>query len=126
MGLARVLRRGNDARVEPLHLDSALAGLRRLLERIAGPDVDVVVEIDAGLPPVRFPSAAFRLVVVELVRVASETIADVGRIAVHASAGPGSVVLTVADSGPARMADELPRASEGFHATKGRGASAEA
>ena len=125
MGLARVLRRGNDARVDPLHLDSALAGLRRLLERIAGPDVDVVVEIDAGLPPVRFQSAAFRLVVVELVRVASETVVDRGRIAVHASAEPGSVVLTVADSGPGRAREDLPRALDAFHATKGRGAGAE-
>jgi signal transduction histidine kinase len=107
-------------------VDSALADLRRLLGRIAGPGIDLVVEVEAGLPPVRFPVGAFRLVVVELVRVASETIVDRGRIAVHASAEPGSVLLTVADSGPERAGDELPRAFEPFHAVESRGASAEA
>jgi C4-dicarboxylate-specific signal transduction histidine kinase len=107
-------------------VDSALADLRRLLGRIAGPDVDLVVEVEACLPPVRFRVGAFRLVVIELVRAASETIVDRGRIAVHASAKPGSVLLTVADSGPARACVELPGAFEPFHATKSRGASAEA
>jgi signal transduction histidine kinase len=111
--------------VEPLRVDSALADLRRLLGRIAGPDIDLVVEVEAGLPPVRFPVGALRLVVVELVRVASETIVDRGRIAVRASAAPGSVLLTVADSGPERAGDELPRAFESFHAVGSRGASAE-
>ena len=67
-------------------MDSALADLRRLLTRIAGPDVDLVVEVDAGLPPVRFPTTAFRHLVIELVQAASVAIVDRGRIAVRASA----------------------------------------
>jgi len=109
-----------------LDVDSALARLRRLLGRIAGPGVDLVVECEDGLPPVRFDAGAFRLLVVELVRVASEAIVDRGRIAVRAAAEPGSVVLTVADSGPSGSPNELPRPSDPFHTATGRGASAEA
>jgi signal transduction histidine kinase len=109
-----------------LNVDSALAHLRRLLGRIAGPGVDLVVECEDGLPPVRFDAGSFRLLVVELVRVASEAIVDRGRIAVRAASQPGWVVLTVADSGPGGSFDELPRPSDPFHAATGRGASAEA
>ena len=107
-------------------MDSALARLRRLLGRIAGPGVDLVVECEDGLPPVRFHPGAFRLLVVELVRVASEAMVDRGRIAVRAAAQADCVVLTVADSGPGGPLDELPRPSDHFHTAVGRGASAEA
>jgi signal transduction histidine kinase len=100
--------------------------LRRLLGRIAGPHVDLVVDVEDGLPPVRFDPGALRFVVVELVRSASTAIVDHGRIAVRASSEPGSVLLTVADSGPGRTDDELPGAFEPFHVSKSRGASAEA
>jgi two-component system, cell cycle sensor histidine kinase and response regulator CckA len=110
--------------MEPLRVDHALKDLRRLLGRIAGPDVDFVVDVEDGLPPVRFDRGAFRSVVVELVRTASAAIVDHGRIAVRASSGPGSVVLTVADSGPGRPDDELPGPFELFHASKSRGAGA--
>ena len=106
-------------------MDSALAHLRRLLGRIAGPGVDLVVECEDGLPPVRFDAGAFRLLVVELVRVASEAM-DEGRIAVRAATGPGCVRLTIADSGPGGTVDALPRPSDPFHVVPGRGASAEA
>jgi C4-dicarboxylate-specific signal transduction histidine kinase len=111
--------------VEPLYVDSALADLRRLLARIAGPDVDLVVDADAGLPPVRFPVSAFRHLVIELVRAGTEAIVDSGRIAVRASAGTGSVLLTIADSGSG-VDVELPGAFAPFHATNNRGASADA
>jgi signal transduction histidine kinase len=105
-------------------VDSALADLRRLLARIAGPDVDLVVEVDAELPPVCFPTGAFRHLVVELVRAGTEAIVDRGRIAVRASAAPDSVLLTIADSGPGVVDIELPGAAP-FHAMKSRGASAD-
>ena len=107
-------------------MDSALADLRRLLVRIAGPDVDLVLDVDAGLPPVCFPTSAFRHLVIELVQAASVAIVDRGRIAVRASAEPGSVLLTIADSGPGIGGVELPSAFAPFHATKSRGASADA
>jgi signal transduction histidine kinase len=109
-----------------LNVDSALANVRRLLGRIAGPGVDLVVECEDGLPPVRFDPGAFRLLVVELVRVASEAMDDVGRIAVRACARAEYVVLTIADSGPNGAVDTLPRLSDPFHVAHGRGASAEA
>src|SRR5258708_32596433 len=108
--------------MEPLDVDSALARLRRLLGRIAGPGVDLVVECEDGLPPVRFDAGAFRLLVVELVRVASESMDDEGRIAVRATTGPRFVRLTVAHSGPGGLVDALPRLSDPFHLVPGRGA----
>ena len=107
-------------------MDSALARLRRLLGRIAGPGVDLVVECEDGLPPVRFDAGAFRLLVIELVRAACESMDDEGRIAVRATAGPGCVRLTVADTGPSGAVEALPRPSDPFHVVPGRGASAEA
>ena len=107
-------------------MDSALADLRRLLVRIAGPDVDLVVDVDAGLPPVRFPTSAFRHLVIELVQCASTAMVDRGRIAVRASAARESVLLTIADSGPGVTGVDLPGAFAPFHATTSRGASADA
>jgi signal transduction histidine kinase len=112
--------------MEPLDVDSVLARLRRLLDRIAGPGADLVIDHEVGLPPVRFDPGAFRLMLVELVRVGSEMTGGGGRILVRACAQDDCVVLTVADSGPGGPVDDLPRPSEPFHAATSRGATAEA
>jgi signal transduction histidine kinase len=112
--------------VEPLRLDDALAGMRMLLGRLAGPHIDLVIECEDGLPPVRFEVAALRRIVIELVQNASAAIPDRGRIAVRAAAHAGRVVLTVADTGPGISVDELPGVFEPFHTTERRSAHAEA
>ena len=104
-------------------MDGALAGLRRLLDRLAGPDIDLVIECEAGLPPVQFDAGAFRRILIDLVQTASAAIVDRGRIAIRAEAAAGRVVLTVADSGPGVAVDELPRVFEPFHETPRRGGS---
>ncbi|MGH2971125.1 MAG: sensor histidine kinase [Gaiellaceae bacterium] len=112
--------------MEPLHVDDALAGLRSLLGRLAGPHIDLVIECEAGLPPVRFESGALRRILVELVQTSSSAIPDRGRIAVRAEAKTDRVLLRVADTGPGVAVDELPRVFEPFHEAQRRGASAEA
>jgi hypothetical protein len=85
--------------MEPLHVDSALAELRWLLALAAGRRVEVVVECEPNLPPVRVDAVGFRRSVLELVEKAGATVADRGQIAVRAAGEPGRVVLTVADAG---------------------------
>jgi hypothetical protein len=82
--------------VQPVHVDAVLADMRRLLERIAGPGVDLVIESEPGLPAARFEPSVLRNMLVELVRVAGEAMPEGGRIAVRASAGAASVELSVA------------------------------
>ena len=105
--------------VQPLDVDAALADMRRLLGRLAGPDVDLVIESEPGLPPVRFNAGVLRHIVIDVVRAAAEAMPEGGRIAVRASAHNGSVELTVADTGPAAAAIGLPGPYAPFYLTDG-------
>lgn len=82
--------------MQQVHVDVVLADMRRLLQRLAGPHVDLVIEFERGLPAVRFNTAVLRQMLVELVRASGEAIPDGGRIAVRASAGASSVEISVA------------------------------
>lgn len=84
----------------PLDVDDALAGLRVLLGRVAGPHIDLVIEVEPGLPRVRFDATAFRRVLIDLVQAASAAIPERGRITVRAHRDADRVVLSVADTGP--------------------------
>jgi NtrC-family two-component system sensor histidine kinase KinB len=101
-------------------VDVALTGLRRLLGRLAGPHIDLVVAYEDGLPPARFDGSAFRHVLIELVTSAAAAIPDRGRIAIHAERAAGRIVVTVADTGPGLAVDELPGIIEPFHETQKR------
>lgn len=105
--------------VQPLHVDAALADMRRLLGRLAGPDVDLVIESEPGLPPVRFNASVLRHIVIDVVRAAAETMPEGGRIAVRACAHKGSVEVTVADTGPSAAAIGLPGPYAPFHVADG-------
>ena len=105
--------------VQPLHVDVALADMRRLLGRLAGPDVELVVECEPELSPVRFNVSVLRHIVIDVVRAAAETMPEGGRIAVRASTHGGSVELTVADTGPGASAIGLPRLYDPFYVTDG-------
>lgn len=103
-------------------MDDTLADLRRLLDRLAGPHIDLVIEWEDGLPPVRFDGSTFRRVLIDLVHTASAAMADSGRILVRAERVDDRVLLTVADSGPGVAVEELPRVFEPFHERSHRGA----
>jgi signal transduction histidine kinase len=103
-------------------VDDALAGLRRLLDRMAGPDIDLVVEWEDGLPPARFEISVFRRILIDLVQTAGAAMTDRGRIVVRAEAADDRVLLIVADTGPGVAVDELPRVFEPFHEAPRRGA----
>ncbi len=105
--------------MQPLDVDAALADMRRLLGRLAGPDVDLVLESEPGLPPVRFSASVLRHIVIDAVRAAGDAMPEGGRIAVRASARGGSVELTVADTGPSAAAIGLPGPYAPFHVADG-------
>jgi signal transduction histidine kinase len=105
--------------VQPLDVDAALADMRRLLGRLAGPDVDLVVECEPGLPPARFNGSVLRQIVIDVVSAAAEAMPEGGRIAVQASAHKGSVELTVADTGPSASAISAPGPYDPFFVTDG-------
>lgn len=107
-------------------MDHTLAGMRRLLGRLAGPHIELVIECEEGLPPARFDAGALRRILIDLVQTASAAIPDRGRIAVRAAGGAGRIVLTVADTGPGIAVDELPGVLEPFHEASRRQTSSEA
>jgi len=86
------------------HVDVVLADMRRLLQRLAGPHVDLVIESEQGLPAVRFNAAVLRQMLVELVRASGEAMPDGGRIAVRASAGETNVELSVTPGAVSELA----------------------
>jgi C4-dicarboxylate-specific signal transduction histidine kinase len=86
------------------HVDVVLADMRRLLQRLAGPHVDLVIEAEQGLPAVRFNAAVLRQMLVELVRASGEAMPDGGRIAVRASAGETNVELSVTPGAETELA----------------------
>ena len=105
--------------VQPLHVDVALADMRRLLGRIAGPDVDLVIECEPRLSPVRFNASVLRHIVIDVVRTAAVAMPEGGRIAVRASTHGEYVEVTVADTGPGASAINLPRPYDPFYVTDG-------
>ena len=107
-------------------MDVALEGLRRLLDRLAGPDIDLVIECEPSLPPARFDGGVFRRILIELVQTSSAAIPDRGRILVRAEADGDRVLLTVADTGPGVFVDELPGVFEPFHERRRRSRTADA
>jgi signal transduction histidine kinase len=118
-GQARVADLDDDEFVQPLDVDATLADMRRLLGRIAGPYVDLVVECEPGLPPARFNGGVLRHIVIDVVRAAAEAMPEGGRIAVCASAHDGSIELTVADTGSDASAISLPGPYEPFFVADG-------
>jgi signal transduction histidine kinase len=90
--------------VQQVHVDVVLADMRRLLQRLAGPHVDLVVECEQGLPAVRFNAAVLRQMLVELVGASSEAMPEGGRIAVRASGGAPSIELSVAPGTASELA----------------------
>jgi two-component system sensor histidine kinase HydH len=105
--------------MQPLHVDATLADMRRLLGRLAGPYVDLVVECEPGLPPARFNGSVLCNIVIDVVRAAAEAMPEGGRIVVRASAHEGSIELTVADTGPGTSAISLPGPYAPFYVTDG-------
>jgi signal transduction histidine kinase len=118
-----------------IDLGRSVAGLDAVLERIAGPTVDLRIRTSRNVIKVRLDPGEMEQIVVNLVINACDAMDRVGRIDVgvrlvaptaeearrlELPAGP-LALLTVSDSGPGMAPEVLARCLEPFYTTKSRG-----
>jgi signal transduction histidine kinase len=112
-------RRREIAADSALHLDAALSKLERRIRRAAGERVQVVVEREPGLAPIRGARLPLDAIVLSLVQRAVESMPEGGTLTLRAASHPGAggeptapprfVTLSVRESGGALGADALAR-----------------
>ncbi|HLF55856.1 MAG TPA: ATP-binding protein [Thermoanaerobaculia bacterium] len=114
------------ARPAPVRLAATDVG--RLLEDIAGllrpalrrRQVELRVEVPAGLPAAQLDAAKMRQVLVNLIQNAGEAVDPGGHVVARAGRFPagGGLILTVEDDGPGIPADARERIFQPFYTTK--------
>jgi PAS domain S-box-containing protein len=112
---------------EVLDLNQVVADTEQLLQRTIGEDITFTTDLGPDLPPVMIDRSKLEQVIVNLVVNARAAMTDGGRLTVTtihlvpSLPGPGTVSLTVADTGCGMPADVVARAFEPFFTTKGPG-----
>ena len=119
-----------------LDLNTAVAGMLKLLQRLIGEDIDLIWNPGEGLWPVKLDPAQVDQLLANLCVNARDAISGVGRVAIetanvavdraqcagHAEAIPGEyVLLAVSDNGCGMTRDVLDHVFEPFFTTKGVG-----
>lgn len=108
-----------------LDLNQVVTASTGMLERLAGPTVQVHMELDPGLSPVQVDPTQVERVVANLVVNARDAMPQGGEVVVrtrNVSRVDGDwVELTVADTGMGMTADVRARLFEPFFSTKGEG-----
>ncbi len=117
----------------PVDIPALVAGMADLMQRALGPDIKVVTDFPAGLPPVRTDPDQLATALLNLAINARDAMPQGGRVTIAATEAaveppwtgvllPGSYVrLTVADTGAGMDEATLARATEPFFTTKGVG-----
>jgi len=126
--------RRQELRPAPVDLASLVGGLRSLLERSAGPTVQIEMRLPDGLPPALADANQLELALLNLVVNARDAMPQGGVIEVTAAAAEapsagappgllagGYVRLVLRDTGTGMDAATLARATEPFFTTKGVG-----
>ncbi len=124
--------RKQELRPEPVSLAELLRGMLELLQRSAGPTVNIDMLLPADLPSAFVDANQLELVLINLLVNARDAMPDGGNVRLSASlitqdANPiGAVAreficLSVRDNGIGMDADQLARATEPFFTTKGIG-----
>ena len=126
-------RRG-DLSPEPIDGAALLEDLRELLEHTLGPEIEVVLRVPAGLPPLLADRGQLETVLVNLAANARDAMPGGGRLTLSAAAATaadrpddcplpagGYVRIRVDDTGIGMDALTLARATEPFFTTKGPG-----
>ncbi len=106
----------------PLDLRESLQGTLDLMAddpRAQG--VDMVLEVDEGLPPVQADPDQVRQVLVNLVVNALEALDGRGRLSIKAQTRKGLVEVTVQDTGPGLPPGDLDQVFDPFFSTRERG-----
>ncbi|UYY59729.1 PAS domain S-box protein [Sphingomonas sp. S2-65] len=117
----------------PVDLAELILGMQALIESTCGPQIDVVVSVEEGLPPALADPNQIEMAILNLSVNSRDAMPDGGRLTLtarreaverdHASGlAPGAYVsLSVADTGCGMDADTMARAIEPFFSTKGIG-----
>lgn len=112
--------------VRPMQLDLRAADLGRTVQQAAADarklpamaGMDLQVEVDPGLPPVRIDEQRMGEVLVNLLRNAGEACGGNGHVTLSASAADGVVAIEVVDDGPGIAADRREEVFRPFHSSK--------
>jgi signal transduction histidine kinase len=113
------------ARRQPLQikaadLNSLVAQAQPLLAQAVGSQLELVLRLGPGLPPVLTDESQFEMAVLNLVVNARDALGGRGRIVLRTHAHPeGDACLSVEDEGPGMPEDIRRRAVEPFFSTKG-------
>ncbi|HLT92708.1 MAG TPA: ATP-binding protein [Woeseiaceae bacterium] len=133
----RAVRRGAElirrlatfARSRPMELKTAslndcIESSRDLLERAAGRQVEVDLELAPSLPPCRLDDTELEVALVNLVLNARDAMAGAGRILIRTYPGEGErVCVSVEDTGHGMSEAVQRHAFEPYYTTKGEGGS---
>jgi PAS domain S-box-containing protein len=113
---------------ETLDLNIVVADMYRLLSRTLGEDVELVLALEPGLPPIRMDRSKLEQVLMNAALNARAALPDGGRLTIATTtedaATPGGdrqVRLAVVDTGCGMSPEVASRAFEPFFTTKGRG-----
>jgi PAS domain S-box-containing protein len=102
-------------------VDQVIRPLARMLERLLGADVELVIEAAPAVPPVRVDPGQLEQVVTNLAVNARDAMPAGGRLRLRVDAGDGEVVLSATDTGHGIRAEDLPHIFEPFFTTKEQG-----
>lgn len=120
-GQLLALGRRQELLPRPFDLNDRIRGLDRILRRLVGGHVELVVELEEALPPVHADPSQIEQVVLNLVVNARDAIERQGRIVVTTesrSASPRWVYLSVRDDGCGIDPDIQSRVFDPFFSTK--------
>ena len=107
-----------------LSLNSTIRGMRNLLSRLIGEDIEIVTELCDELRPVRMDPAQAQQIVLNLVLNARDAMPEGGKIIVatrNRPEEPGYVELKVTDTGCGMDSETRSHLFEPFFTTKGPG-----
>ena len=120
-GLLGYVRTG-PRHLERVDLNAVLEEEAQLLERTTLSKVTLILELQAGLPPVWGDAAALSHTIMNLCVNAVDAMPEAGTLAIRSRNGePGWVELQIQDSGTGMPREVLDRALEPFYTTKGHG-----
>lgn len=112
-----------DLKTGSADLADLLTGMRDLLDRSLGPQIELKLDIPAGLPPAQVDPNQIELAVLNLAINSRDAMPSGGQILItlrrdNAGGKPGDLLLSVADNGTGMNEETLAKAVEPFFSTK--------
>jgi PAS domain S-box-containing protein len=114
--------RRREYQAEPVDVAALVDGMADLLRRSIGPRVHVDTDLERGAPPAMADPIQLEAAILNLAVNGRDAMPDGGTLTIRVDApDPGSVRVTVTDTGTGMDPDTLARAMEPFFTTKGIG-----